>query len=70
MPKNEETVIEPIIPEEEEWPEGRQLCSHCGHRPADKKITHYGNPDGLLRIVKYCDYCIETEFPQFKSSLA
>jgi hypothetical protein len=72
VPKYEETIIEPVIPEEEEEEEDEEnrLCSECWQRPADKKVTSYGNPDGILRISKYCDYCIETEFPHFKSSLA
>lgn len=70
MPKNEVTIIEPVIPEEEEEEEENQYAPTVGRDPADKKITHYGNPDGILRIAKYCNYCIETEFPKFKSSLA
>jgi hypothetical protein len=57
VPKYEETIIEPVIPEEEEEEEDEEnrLCSECWQRPADKKVTSYGNPDGILRISKYCD---------------
>lgn len=58
-----EIVIEPVIPEDE-WPDIQLYCI-CQKKRANKKITIYGNLDGILRLARYCDYCIETEVPQF-----
>jgi hypothetical protein len=65
--RNLYTVVEPIIPEED-LPE-KQVCWLCKN-PADKKMTTYGNPDGLLRIALLCNHCIEKEFPHYKTDTA
>jgi hypothetical protein len=59
-----EIVIEPVIPEKE-WPETQLWCLF--QERADKKITIHGNPDGILRVVRYCNFCIENEVPQFRT---
>lgn len=62
--KKKEIVIESVMLAEE-WP-NKQLCVICQER-ADKQVTTYGAPDGIPRISRYCDYCIETEVPQFRT---
>jgi hypothetical protein len=60
-PRNK--IIELVIPEEE-WPD-IQLCCICQKR-ADKKITTYGAPDGIPRVSRYCNFCINIQLPQFQ----
>lgn len=57
--KEEETIIEPIIPEEGQDPELLRCCV-CQQQPAEYKMTRYGDPkaNGLLMISRYCDVCI------------
>jgi hypothetical protein len=64
--KEKKIVIEPVMLTEE-WP-NKQLCGICQKR-ADKKITVYGNStgEGIPRICRYCDYCIDTEVPHFRT---
>lgn len=61
-PNKKGSAIEPVMLTEE-WP-NKQLCCICQRR-ADKQITTYGHADGILRIARYCDYCINTQLPQF-----
>jgi hypothetical protein len=62
---NKKNIVIESVKLAEEWP-NKQLCGICQKR-ADKIITIYGNPDGIPRICRYCDYCIDTEVPQFRT---